>query len=260
MNNDDSENKITLQTSKDINGIELLSQLKPTKEKIRKTCSYFFKGKYEGNDVPFRGFILLGPPGTGKTEVIRQVAKEIDKNLQVHNIITYFALVDGANIAAPKWGDAEKNLKDVFQKINYLNQGEGNSNKIILLFDDIESLVLKRGADLAKEWHYSINSILFHELDKINPSNVIMCATSNKPELVDDAILTRLYPIDVPSLPIDQLIVKVENILNNSGVTGDDFELVKSNIQKRLETLENPTIRDAQHFTIVECIENEVWK
>lgn len=241
--------------------VEILPDLEPVKNKIQKTCQYFFKGKYAGEDNPFKGFILLGPPGTGKTEIIKQVARDIGTNLSGHGFKTYFLLVDGADIAAPKWGDAEKNLKSVFKKAFELQKKASKDTKVkvILLFDDIESLVLRRGVDLAKEWHYSINSILFHELDDINPSETIMFATSNKPELVDDAVLTRLYPITFQPLSSDQLMLKVDSILKNTGVTDEKYTRIRKKIEERLVAMESPTIRDAQQFAIVECIEGDAW-
>lgn len=243
-----------------LKAVGILPYLEPIKDKIQKTCLHFLKGKYGGEDNPFKGFILLGPPGTGKTEIIKQVAKSIGENLKGHGFKTYFLLVDGADIASPKWGDAEKSLKKVFQQSFEMQKTTNKPTKIILLFDDIESLVLRRGTDLAKEWHYSINSILFHELDDIDPSNTIMFATSNKPELVDDAILTRLYPITFQPLPLEQLMLKVDSILQSTCVSSEKYNTVRKNIENHLMSMENPTIRDAQQFTIVECIEGDAWK
>src|SRR5690606_36320603 len=127
------------------------------------------------NRFPFKGSILNGPPGTGKTEIIRQIARKLDKRL--NNV--FFLFIDGASIASPKWGDAEKKLRDVFHYVSRVEK-QGKNPKLIILFDDIESLMISRGADLAKEWHYSINSILFHEVDRINPTNTIICATTNR--------------------------------------------------------------------------------
>ena len=233
--------------------VDLLPQLKKIENLIVKTCMYFFKGNLNIENSPFKGFILTGPPGTGKTEVVKQSARRINDKLGVAGPVK-FLLIDGASIAAPKWGDAEKKLRKVFTDI----ENPGNA-KLILLFDDIESLMLTRGTDLAKEWHYSINSILFHELDKINPSNCMIFATTNRPDLVDEAIMTRLYHIDAPSLPLEQLMNVVDQILDSSYV--EEFKKVKIRdlIKDRLAKMESPTIRDARHITVVECIEKGVW-
>jgi SpoVK/Ycf46/Vps4 family AAA+-type ATPase len=243
-----------------IREVEILPYLLPSKTKIEKTCKYFFNGKYSGDDNPFKGFILLGPPGTGKTEIIKQVARDLGEYFESHGFKVYFMLIDGSNIAAPKWGEAEKALKRIFSKSFELQANSKKPVKIILLFDDIESLVLRRGVDLAKEWHYSINSILFHELDDINPSDTVMFATSNKPELVDEAILTRLYPIMFQELPVEHLMIKVNSILENTGVSSEKKLDVVEKIKTKLMSMDNPTIRDAQQFTIVECIEGGIWQ
>lgn len=233
--------------------VELLPQLQKIEKLIVKTCMYFFKGNLNIENSPFKGFILTGPPGTGKTEVVKQSARNINDKLGVAGPVK-FLLIDGASIAAPKWGDAEKKLRKVFSEIE--NPGKA---KLILLFDDIESLMLTRGTDLAKEWHYSINSILFHELDKINPSNCMIFATTNRPDLVDEAIMTRLYHIEAPSLPLDQLLKVVDQILDSSYVEEFKKDKIRQVIKDRLAKMESPTIRDARHITVVECIEKGVW-
>jgi hypothetical protein len=87
-----------------------------------------------------------------------------------------------------------------------------------------------------------------------------MFATSNKPELVDEAILTRLYPIMFQELPVEHLMIKVNSILENTGVSSEKKLDVVEKIKTKLMSMDNPTIRDAQQFTIVECIEGGIWQ
>jgi AAA+ superfamily predicted ATPase len=116
--------------------------------------------------------------------------------------------------------------------------------------------MITRGVELAKEWHYSINSILFHELDRLDPTSVIVCATTNRPDLVDSALRDRLYGIEIPSIPLDQLRLLVKEILSSSGVGSQEIE---EQIFEKLKNLKNPTLRDARQLTVVECIKNRVW-
>ncbi len=234
--------------------VELLDDLKPVADLMSRTCEFFFKGNLKMDNAPFKGFLLEGPPGTGKTEVVRQVASRLDRRLG--NV--FFLFVDGASIAAPKWGEAETLLRQIFEAASRLND-EHRDAKLIVLFDDIESLMISRGAELAKEWHYSINSILFHELDRIDPSQTLVCATTNRPDLVDMAIRTRLYPISAPTLRVEQLMKAVDEILNRTTADERAKKEARNRIQRRLSEMDAPTIRDARQITIVECIEGGVW-
>lgn len=244
------------QKASSIPKVELIPELAEKFELMVRTCEFFFKEKLKIENPPFRGFILEGPPGTGKTELVRQVARKLDERMP--NV--GYTMLDGASVAAPKWGEAEKNLREAFHSVQLLKEKTRESNpKLILLFDDIESLMIARGATLAKEWHYAINSILFHELDALKPSDTIVCATTNRPDLVDRAIRTRLYPISIPPVPIESLERVITEILEISGVDGEKRRTTVSEVLSRLSKMENPTIREARFLTVMVCIENKIW-
>lgn len=232
--------------------VEILPSLKKIENLISRTCEFFFKGNIAMRDnFPFKGFILEGLPGTGKTEIIRQVANKLDRRMQK----VWFLFVDGARIATPKWGEAERILRDVFKKTNSL----GKDQKLIVLFDDIESLMLARGSELAKEWHYSINSVLFHEIDNLDTTKIIVCATTNRPDLIDEALRSRLYPIYFPPLPIEELKDVIDELLEVTKVENKDKDYIRGIVIEELKKLESPTIRDAKQITVVKCIEKGVW-
>ena len=233
-------------------------KLTPGQEQIvwhmARIIAFFFKGKFTGSTPPFRGFLLEGPPGSGKTEIAKQVKDAVIKLLKgAYNVELKF--VDSASIAAPRWGDAESRLRNVFKSVH-------DNVKTIILFDDIDCLMLKRGSDVAREWHYSINALLFHELDSLDPHNVIVIATTNRPDLIDEALRSRLYSIQVPLPPFHELIEIARNLLKDACTSvEEDVKLILEDIEKKLKSLNrDPTIRDVQHLVVKECIERGVWR
>lgn len=234
--------------------VPLLPGLQEIADLITRTTEFFFKGNLVMENPPFRGFLLEGPPGTGKTEVVRQAAVRLDRRLKG----VFFLFVDGASIAAPRWGDAEQKLRQVFAHVEGL-KSEQRDPKLIILFDDIESLMIARGKELAKEWHYSINSILFHELDRLNPLESIVCATTNRPDLVDEALASRLYRIEFPEVEMESLKQVVQEVLESTRTTQEKREFILDTVMSELAKLKQPTIRDARQHTVVACIKHGVW-
>jgi len=192
--------------------------------------------------IPFRGFLLEGPPGTGKTELVKQVARIVGNEIKRD---VYFILIDSADIAAAKWGEAERKIK------YYFNAPLKPEERLIILIDDIDCLMIKRGANVAVEWHYSINSILFHELDKIDPTNMILIATSNRTDLIDDALRSRLYFYNVKDLTLDDLNDVLEDVIKNLSIDEKYEEKLKKRVYEYLldeKSSKSPNIRDIQHY------------
>jgi SpoVK/Ycf46/Vps4 family AAA+-type ATPase len=246
-------NETILLSGSEIPEVKLMQNLEQTEDIVSRTCEYFFKRGSPLPNSPFKGFLLEGPPGTGKTEIVKQATRKLDRRMgNVH-----WMFVDGATIASPKWGDAEKALRKVFLMSELLRR-EQKDPKLIIHFDDIESLMMARGTELAKEWHYSINSILFHEIDRIDPFTNIICATTNRLDLVDTALRDRLFVINVPPPPVADLAKVIKEILDVTGVK-QEREKLESQILLKLGKLTNPTIRDARKLAVIECVTARAW-
>jgi len=88
---------------------------------------------------------------------------------------------------------------------------------------------------------------------------MIVCATTNRPDLIDEALRSRLYSIYFPPLPIEELKDIIDELLEITKVKNKDKEYIKRIVIEELKKLESPTIRDAKQITVIKCIEEGVW-
>ncbi len=123
---------------------------------------------------PPRGILLFGPPGTGKTLLAKAAATESGAN---------FIAVSGPEILRKWVGESEKAIRKIFRKARQYAP-------TIVFFDEIDAIALTRGADIGSKVGERILSQLLTEIDQITEmSNVVVIAATNRPDMVDPALL-----------------------------------------------------------------------
>jgi len=172
----------------------------------------------DSTNFPFKGFIFEGPPGSGKTEAVIDAGRRLAVSLgNQHSIEMRLFHVNSSNINTKGFGDSEQRLKQVFADANC---NENKNVKTIILFDDIDSLLTKRDVLGAEEWTRSLNGVFFHELDNLITTKVMVIATTNLPDNIDDAVHSRLARRKAPAPTFDEMKQVAKSALPIRGAKG----------------------------------------
>ncbi|MBC8459079.1 MAG: CDC48 family AAA ATPase [Deltaproteobacteria bacterium] len=179
---------------------------------------------------PSKGILLHGPPGTGKTLLAKAVASESEVN---------FISVKGPELLSKWVGESEKGIREVFKKAK-------QASPCIIFFDEIDSVVPRRGSEAASHVVDRVISQFLSEMDGIEElKGIVVLAATNRPDIIDPALLragrfdfqlelpipdeeTRLeiFKVHTKGKPLDRDIDLKALAGATQGLVGADIELI----------------------------------
>ena len=132
-------------------------------------------------------YFFVGPPGCGKTYIIKAFVHELHKKYNYN-----YLYLDCAQIITKYVGDSEKIVKRVFEEAVKLAP-------CILFIDEIDGMCKNRSNPMLPEYASSLTTAFLTSYNIINEANkkIIFMGATNYPKNVDEAMLDRVEVVYV---------------------------------------------------------------
>ncbi|CAG9853764.1 unnamed protein product [Phyllotreta striolata] len=211
---------------------------------LPKTQSQLFQNQKLSNS-----FLLFGPPGTGKTQVVHALAYEANANLYC---------ITAGDLMSSYVGQTEKNVKFLFE---YLRKKDSLS---LLFIDEIDGFCKKR-SESEMDHNRRIKTELLCQISQMDDqSNFFLICATNCPWDLDSAFLRRFHKrLYVPLPNSAERWELFETFIKNapSKVTFfDNREFLISNTEGWSGSDISDLVQETLNARIVELQYTKIWK